>query len=191
MAAALEGLGYGDGGKGKVDVFGFHTGVFIASELAVQRPDLVRRIVMSGIAYRTPEQRAELLAALPRDVPLAEDGGKILNRWFLIVIKRAAGVSLERAAQIFVEDIHSLDKSWFAYNAVWSYPLEERFPLLPQPVLVLQPHELLLEETRRAQQELLPEAAYVEIPDIVDDVFDTGWAQYARELRRWLDAPVP
>ena len=189
MADALDGLGYGAAGQGPVDVFGFHTGVYIAAELALLRPDLVRRIVLSGIAYRTPAQRAELLASLPRDVPLAEDGSKILNRWYLIVIKRAAGVSLERAAQIFVEDIHSLDKSWFAYNAVWSYDLEQRFPKLTHPALVLQPHELLLEETRRAHRELLPGADYVEIPEIVDDVFDTGWAEYARELRRWLDAP--
>ena len=158
MADALDGLGFGAGGRGPVDVF---------------------------------EQRAELLANLPQDVPLPEDGSKILNRWYLIVIKRAEGVSLERAAKIFLEDIHSLDKFWFAYNAVWSYPLEERFPRLKQPTLVLQPHELLLEETRRAHRELLKDADYVEIPEVVDDVFDTGWAAYARELRRWLDAPAP
>ncbi len=191
MADALDGLGFGAGGRGPVDVFGFHTGVYIAAELALSRPDLVRRVVMSGIAYRSPEQRAELLANLPQDVPLPEDGSKILNRWYLIVIKRAEGVSLERAAKIFLEDIHSLDKFWFAYNAVWSYPLEERFPRLKQPTLVLQPHELLLEETRRAHRELLKDADYVEIPEVVDDVFDTGWAAYARELRRWLDAPAP
>ena len=191
MADALDGLGFGAGGRGAVDVFGFHTGVYIAAELALARPDLVRRIVMSGIAYRSPAQRAELLAKLPKGVPLPEDGSKILNRWYLIVIKRAEGVSLERAAKIFLEDIHSLDQSWFAYNAVWSYPLEERFPRLTQPTLVLQPHELLLEETRKAHRELLRDADYVEIPEIVDDVLDTGWVEYARELRRWLDAPAP
>jgi hypothetical protein len=61
---------------------------------------------------------------------------------------------------------------------------------LTHPTLILQPHELLLEETRKAHRELLPAAAYVEIPQVVDDVFDTGWAEYASELRRWLDAPV-
>ncbi len=191
MAAALDGLGYGRNGLGPVDVFGFHTGVYIATELSLLRPDLVRRIVLSGIAYRSPQQRAQLLNDLPRDVALPEDGTRIMNRWYLIVIKRAEGVSLERAAQIFLEDIHSLDKYWFAYNAVWSYALEERFPKLTHPTLVLQPHELLLEETRRAHRELLPTATYVEIPGVVDDVFDTGWAEYARELRRWLDAPQP
>ncbi len=66
MVDALEALGYGDSGKGKVDVFGFHTGVFIASELAVQRPDLVRRVVLSGIAYYPQKYRDERLASLPK-----------------------------------------------------------------------------------------------------------------------------
>jgi len=30
----------------------------------------------------------------------------------------------------------------------------------------------------------------VEIPQVVDDVFDTGWSEYAQELRAWLDTPV-
>jgi len=190
MADALDNLGYGVAGAGPVDVFGFHTGVYIAAELALLRPDLVRRAVLSGIAFRSPEQRAQLLNDLPRDVPLAENGTRVLNRWYLIVIKRAEGVSVARAARSFLEDMHSLDKYWFAYNAVWSYPIEERFRELQHPLLILQPHELLLEETRRVHAELIPQAHYVEIPQIVDDVFDTGWAEYAQELRRWLDAPV-
>lgn len=190
MADALDNLGYGAAGAGPVDIFGFHTGVYIAAELALLRPDLVRRVVLSGIAFRSLERRAQLLNDLPRDVPLPEDGTGILKRWHLIVIKRAEGVSVERAARIFLEDIHSLDKSWFAYHAVWSYPIEERFGKLQHPILILQPHELLLEETRKVHAELLPEAHYVEIPQIVDDVFDTGWVEYAQELRRWLDAPL-
>jgi len=190
MGDALDNLGYGAAGAGPVDVFGFHTGAYIAAELALLRPDLVRRVVLSGIAFRSPEQRAQLLNDLPRDVPLPEDGTRILNRWYLIVIKRAEGVSVERAARSFLEDIHSLDKYWFAYQAVWSYPIEERFRQLQHPILILQPHELLLEETRRVHAELLPQAHYVEIPQVVDDVFDTGWAEYAQELRAWLDTPV-
>ncbi len=44
MADALDGFGLRrKAALGAVDVFGFHTGVFIASELAITRPDLVRR----------------------------------------------------------------------------------------------------------------------------------------------------
>ena len=189
MADALDALGYGKDGKGPVDVFGFHTGVFIASELAIIRPDLVRRVVMSGIAYYTPDARAERLANLPTDKSLHEDGTFIMNRWYLIVINRSDGVPLERAAKVFLEDIHSLDKSWFAYHAVWTYAPEERFPLVKQPVLVLQPHELLLAQTRKAKNEALPDADMIELPEITDDVFDTGSEEIGSALTTWLDTP--
>lgn len=188
MADALDAMGYGKDGKGAVDVFGFHTGVYIASELAITRPDLVRRVVMSGIAYRSPEVRAEILANLPTDKSLPEDGTFIMNRWYLIVIKRAEGVSLERASKVFLEDIHSLDKSWFAYNAVWTYAPEDRFPQVKQPILVLQPHEMLLDETLKARNELMPDADLIELPGITDDVFDTGAQEIAAAMLGWLDS---
>lgn len=112
-----------------------------------------------------------------------------MKRWYLIVINRAEGVSLERASKVFLEDIHSLDKSWFAYSAVWSYAPEERFPLVTQPILVLQPHELLLDETRKAKAEALPHADMIELPDIIDDVFDTGPEEIGSAMTAWLDAP--
>lgn len=190
IADALSALGYGKNGIGRVDVFGFHTGAYIAAELSLIRPDLVRRIVLSGVAFRSKEERSRLLNELPKNYVLPEDGSKIVNRWYRIVIYRADGVSLERAAKIFLEDIHSLDKWWYAYNAVWSYPVGDKLPKLNHPVMIIQPHEMLLEETRRVYKELLPRAYYVEIPEIVDDVFDTGWRQYSTELRSWLDRPV-
>ncbi|WP_405240753.1 alpha/beta fold hydrolase [Lentisalinibacter orientalis] len=190
MADALVTLGYGEDQSGPVDVFGFHTGAFIAAELALSRPNLVRRVVLSGVAFRSEAERQALLDALPRDYELPEDGRRILDRWALIVVNRAEGVSFRRATKVFLEDIHSLDKWWYAYNAVWSYPVEKKLRKLTHPVKIIQPHELLLEETRKVHRELLPNAAYIEIPEVVDDVFDTGWRQYALELRNWLDNSV-
>lgn len=188
MAIALQGLGYGPGGKGPVDVFGFHTGTLIATELAILRPDLVRRIVLSGIPYFSEEERLKRLANVPRDMRLTEDGARVLGRWAPIVNRRPKGVSLERAARIFVEDIHSLDKYWYGYNAVWSYALANRLPLIAQPILVLQPHESLTEATLKARRELIPYADLIELPNVVDDVFDTGPEEIGAALTKWLDS---
>ena len=59
-ADALDALGYGANGQGAVDVIGYHTGTFIAAELAVIRPDLVRRLVLPGIPYNVGEKRKEM-----------------------------------------------------------------------------------------------------------------------------------
>ena len=190
MADALDGLGFGAEGKGPVDVFGLHTGVLIACELALTRPDLVRRIVLSGIPYRTPEQRRKIFDGLPRDAELTEDGAWIMNVWNVIVAGRAQGVPLKRAARVFVEALRPLDKHWHAYDAVWSYPVEERLPRLMHPVAIIQPHEMLLDDTRRAHAELLPRAHYVEIPEVSRNMLELAWRQYAHEMRPWLDQPL-
>ena len=191
MADAMDGLGFGAGGQGPVDVFGLHTGVLIATELALTRPNLVRRIVMSGIPYRSPERRREILDSLPRGQKLTEDGVWIMDRWKVLVAERSKDVPLERAARVFAEAIRPLDKHWHAYDAVWSYPLDERLPKLTHPVAILQTHELLLEDTRRAHAELLPQAHYVEIPGVQVNILDLAWKQFAREMRLWLDAETP
>ena len=47
--------------------------------------------------------------------------------------ERSKDVPLERAARVFVEALHPLDKHWYAYDAVWNYPLEERLPKTHPP----------------------------------------------------------
>lgn len=187
MADALDAMGYGKNGSGPVDVFGFHTGVLVAGELAIERPDLVRRVVLCGIPFLTPEERAIEKRNLPTDFKLPEDPGFIVKRWHLVVTKRPPEVSLERAARSFVEDIHSLDKWWFAYHAVWDYPVEARLPLIRQPVLILAPHEMLYTYTIKTKEKLLPEATLIDMPDVLDDIFDTAPTQLAQAMTAWLD----
>ncbi|MBK6598301.1 MAG: alpha/beta hydrolase [Proteobacteria bacterium] len=172
-----------------MDVFGFHTGAYIASELAVSRPDLVRRVVLSGIAFKSPAERQQILDALPKEYSFPEDATRLLNRWYRIVTTREPGVTLQRAQRLFHEDTKALGYWWFAYHAVWNWPVEERLPKITQPVLIVEPHEMLLEDTRRAHQQLLPSATYVELPElrVESRVFETGSPLYAREMRKWLD----
>ncbi|MDX2224753.1 MAG: alpha/beta fold hydrolase [Rhodospirillaceae bacterium] len=189
MADALKALGYGKRGR-QVDVFGFHTGAYIAAELAVAHPELVRRVVMSGVGYYSVERRKQIYDGLPRDGVIPEDASFVVRRWYSVVNSRTPGIPIERAARIFLDDVRSLNKSWFAYNAVWSYVPEDRLPRISQPVLLLQPHEMLLNETRAVKRDLLPNATLIEIPGVTRDVFDTGPMDYAKHLRAWLDAPA-
>ena len=195
MAASLDNLGYGTNGFGKVDVFGFHTGVFVASELALLRLDLVRRVVLSGITYVSPAIRKERFDALPPEYKIdeprtQEDGVRVQQIWNRVVQKRDPSVTIDRAVEIFIGDVQALDCYWYTSSAVLNYPIEERFPLIKQPVLVLQPHVLLLDETRAERRDLLPNADLIEIPELKAHVFDTGTKQYEKHTRAWLDKEI-
>ena len=50
LGLVLSELGFGANG-GAVDLLGFHTGAFVACELAVLEPDLVRRLVLPGMPF--------------------------------------------------------------------------------------------------------------------------------------------
>lgn len=184
----LAKLGLGDASP--VDVFGFHTGTLLAAELAIAEPQRVGRVALSGIPYRTVEQRKERLDKIEAGPKLTDDGAEILemqrNLWDFVVTQRDPDVPLRRAAQVYMEKAKPMDRYWWPYKAVWAYDFEGRFPLLRQPVLIVQPNESLLEYSRRALA-LLDNAKFVELPDLERDVLDVGAAEFARELRRFFD----
>ena len=41
------------------DVMGYHTGVFIAVELAIENPNLIRKLVLPGIPFYIEPERSE------------------------------------------------------------------------------------------------------------------------------------
>lgn len=193
MADALEGLGYEKGGSKKVDVFGFHTGSVLATELTLIRPDLVRRVILSGIPLRTREEREVRYENVPWDEPINED--KVEYAWFSTMETRGDEVGIEDAAKTFSENIRLLAGPWWnVYGAVWTYPLEERLPELSVPTLVLNPIDGEFEVTRDAYRNLLKNASYVELPQITNIYHPFTptpyWKIWTQELRKWLDSPV-
>lgn len=171
-----------------IDIFGFHTGAAIASAIAVQHPRFVKRVILSGIPYHDDEGAAERLAMTNFDVEIDEDGEFIKERWRLIVQNRAEGVSVIEAAKSFAEDIRPLQNSKNAYFSVYTFNTQNALSNITQPILIVQPHELLLAETITAHKEAIPHADLVEFPHVKDDVFDTGWREYAEAIEEWLSA---
>jgi pimeloyl-ACP methyl ester carboxylesterase len=120
---------------------------------------------------------------------LTDDGKSVFDRlgwlWRFVVADRAPGVPIEGAAFMFIEKAKTLNRYWWPYEGVWSYPIEDQFPRVSQPVLVIQPREDLLEQSRAAV-DLFRNAEFVELPTLVRDVFEVGVAEFAGEFRRFF-----
>jgi pimeloyl-ACP methyl ester carboxylesterase len=187
FADGMEGLSLGN--REPVDVFGYHTGTLLGAELAIAEPDKVGRLVMSGIPYRTPEERQERLEKIAARPRVTDDGedifGQLRALWTFVVSNRHPDVPLQRAAEIFMEKAKPLDRYWWPYQGVWTYEVPERFPLISQPVLILQPREALLEYSVRAAQ-FISDVRIVEVPELERDVFDVGSPLIAGKLREFL-----
>jgi pimeloyl-ACP methyl ester carboxylesterase len=177
------------GGRGTVDVFGYHTGTLLAAELAIAEPDRVGRVVLSGIPFRTAEERRERLAEIEARPRITDDGEAILGQlrrlWAYVVTQRDPRVPLQRAADLFVEKAKPLDRYWWPYRSVWTYEVPARFPLISQPVMILQPREALSEYSAQAAK-FISNVRIVAAPELGRDIFDVGSASIATKLREFL-----
>ena len=186
MADVLDVLGFGTGAAGPVDVLGFHTGCFIAAELAVQRPDLVRRLVLPGIPFHVGAARRAQYKKNAKPKPLYEDATEIGLMWERRWQQQGHAVTLPRLLQLLGEELGSGPNSWWAYDAVFSYRGEKRFPRIKAPTLVIATGGDLFEPTTEAAR-LIPNATLETYPDRQAPLFNQHYELMAQVTRRYLD----
>jgi len=189
MAAAIESLGFGEKGKGKVDVSGYHTGAYIATEIAAARPDLVRRAVLVGVPFWEGEELEKQRKQLLVDKPLTEEPEHVLKEWKAWVTNRNPNIPLQRAYDVFVESLRSGSDIWWAYNAVLNYDARARFKSITQPVLLLNTAGGLAPFTRNVLP-LLKKGKIVEVPELTNGIWDVGADVLGRYMRDYLDKPA-
>ena len=186
MAETLEALGYGEDGDGRLDVCGYHTGTMVAIELAVRRPDLVRALILAGIPYYEAGERKKEYARTVVPEILDDDFDGLRGSWEFAVVNRQDGVALQRGYDNFVDLLMQRQREHYAYHAVFTFAAEERAPLVTQPVLILNTHGGLKDETR-AIAPMFPNAMLIEIPELHHGVFDVGAARLSQLVRDNLD----
>jgi pimeloyl-ACP methyl ester carboxylesterase len=189
FAEGIEALGIGK--DRPINLFGFHTGALLAVELAAQLGPRAGRIALAGIPYRSPAERQERLDQIHAVQPPTEDGDAIFARlrwlWSFLVTQRAAGVPIDRAAHMFMERAKPLHRYWWAYEGVWTYPIEDRLRAVAHETLVLLPDEMLYEHSIAAAR-MIPRARTLELPTLTRDIFEPegGCAIVADALRSFF-----
>lgn len=168
----------------KVDLLGYHTGSAIAAEIAIARPEIVRRLVLVAVPALEQAER-DAFRQEPWPAPIAEDGSHLLREWRRSQQWRGPGVTLEQLAAAFAEKLRNGPNAWWGANAVMNWQARERLPLVRQPVLVLRPRDDLWEATARARA-LLPDARLVDLPDFGFGVFETAPEVIAGQIRAFL-----
>ena len=187
MAEMLELMGFGSEGSGPVDLLGFHTGCFIATEIAALRPDLVRRMVLPGIPFQTGEARHKALEANAKPKPLYSDPEELTRMWEQRWEWQGEAVGLPRLLELLGEELRSGPTSWWAYRAVFTYEAEQRLPLIKTPTLAVATGGDLFEPTKAAAA-LVPNAQVEEHPDREAPLFNLHYELMAEVTRRFLDA---
>ena len=186
VADGLENLGFGSGGKGPIDILGFHTGNFVAMEIARQRPGLVRRMVMPGIPYYPADEREAKRVQYAQPRPYFTDPDYMARSYMSGVYNRDAGVSKERHLEMFVERLRAGTKSHYGFDAVFRYDPEPILRGLKQPVLLPILNETLAEPTRNAGQ-MIEYKTFVDLMDLDGWAWFTAPERIAAVVRPFLD----
>lgn len=180
-----------DGMKLKnVDALGFHTGTLVAMELAILRPDLVKRLSLTSLALFSPEERERNRKIFGNPRPLFDDPD-YLGRYYRDQVTQAdPAISDERRLELFTARMRAGAKSWWGPAAVFAYDTAARAQLVTQSTLLLVMRDTLADATRRSAA-LFSRSHVVERLDLHGPTaWDSHPAEIATELRRSLDVLI-
>ncbi len=168
----------------KVDLLGYHTGALIAAELAIARPEQVRKLALVGVPLLNDAERAAFRKS-PWPTAVTEDGSHLAIEWQRSMQWRGPGVSLESLAAGFADKLRNGPNAPWGARAVMDYPAMERLRLVTQPALVLRPKDDLWEATARAKG-VLRNANVVDLPQYGFGIFDVAPHVVATACRDFL-----
>jgi pimeloyl-ACP methyl ester carboxylesterase len=121
----------------KASIVGHHTGAFIAIEVAASSPERVDKLVLSGPIYTDEAIRENALETFGQPWKIKEDGSHIIDQWnFWKEHDPALPPSLVNKMTTDWLRAGTPYSTW-AYNAVFSYHIEERLGLIQCPTLIL------------------------------------------------------
>jgi pimeloyl-ACP methyl ester carboxylesterase len=186
MIEWLEAIGFGGRSGGRIDLLGYHTGNFLAVEIALLRPDIVRRLVLVGIPYFTGGDRQSRYDQMTVEHAITDNLLSLEGRWKFTIGARAPDVPLERAVSLFVSELQAGNASWWGFYSAFSYPAGERLPQISHPTAVLVVEGGLAEATRKAAK-LIESARVVEVDSVGRGAFELGVVPLARKVRAFCE----
>jgi pimeloyl-ACP methyl ester carboxylesterase len=169
----------------QVDVLGYQAGSLVAAELALARPEQVRRLILAGVPVFNARER-EAYNARPWPARAREDGSHLVDEWQRVRRSRGAAASLTRLGEDMAGALRGGESASWLPAAAANYTAGERLPLLRQSSLVLRARDEFWEMTGRADA-LLRESRRVDLEGHNGGLFDTGSADVTRYAREFLD----
>ena len=169
----------------QVDVIGYQTGSLIAAELAIARPQQLRRFVAVGVPAFDAKER-EAFNARPWPARARDDGMHLIEDWQRIRTSRGAHATLDRIGEDLIGTLRAGEAAHWGTAAAAQYAAGERLPLIKQQTLVLRPKDEFWDMTARVDA-LLHEARRVDLPEHNGGLFDTAASVVARYVREFLD----
>ena len=182
-------------GIGEIDIYGSHTGGAIATELSIQQPERVQRLIIDGIGLYSKELQRDMLENYTPEITPDAFGSQFHWTWQFIrdqslffpwykrdaEHQRAAGLpSPDQLHAMVMEVLKSIDTYHMGYRASFRYPKRERLPLVGVPAMMIFETSDPLFQYRNETVSLVKNAILGEVPG------GSGNAGKAKVINEWL-----
>ena len=169
----------------QVDVLGLQLGALTAIEMANQKPQQLRRLVIGSVPHFTPqEMRSPEWTTMPA-LPL-DDGSHLLKDWQRLQQSRGGHVSADQLTEELAEVLHSRRRSAPVQHAMLEYPTAKRLAGLRQSALILRPRDEYYDHTLRAKNSC-PQAFMEDLPESGSNIFAHNAQHVLQAMRQYLD----
>jgi pimeloyl-ACP methyl ester carboxylesterase len=168
-----------------VDMFGYQLGALVTAELAIARPQQIRRVMLWGAPCYSPQERAGLLqtATTPGT---RDDGSDVVEEWQRMLQRRGANVPPAALAEELGDRLRAGASGTRALAAAIDYPTLERLPLVKQPALVLRLRDESWDQAPRVRA-ALPSGSMLDLADYGQGFLSAAPQRFASIAREFLD----
>ena len=168
-----------------VDMFGYQLGALVAAELAIARPQQIRRLMLWGAPCHSPQERAAALQSATTP-GTREDGSDVVEEWQRMLQRRGANVPPAALAEELGDRLRAGASGTRAAAAAIDYPTLERLPLVKQPTLVLRLRDESWDQAPRVRA-ALPSGSMLDIADYGQGFLSAAPQRFASIAREFLD----
>jgi pimeloyl-ACP methyl ester carboxylesterase len=169
----------------QVDVFGYQLGAAVAAELAIARPQQIRRVMLWGVPAYSSQDRVTMLQQ-PAALGSREDGSDVAEEWQRVLARRGPGVPSAALAEEFADRLRAGVHGMKGLAAALDYAPSERLPLLKQPTLVLRLKDEFWDQAPRIRG-ALSNGAMLDLSDFGQGFLSAAPQRFASIAREFLD----
>jgi pimeloyl-ACP methyl ester carboxylesterase len=147
----------------QIDLLGCQVGALVAAEIALTRPQLVRRNVWISVPMLGAAEQAEFSRAAWPKAPSA-DGAHLQSDWRRLADDGKHTLTAEVSAQRLAALLSAGANASWGMHAALQYPAQQRLGRVAQPVLLVRAADAYWEPTARVR-ELLPKSRLIDFAE--------------------------